>query len=422
MFGDTMIDVGVGWSDDEDSFKAGKDAAERALEEMGKKEPLLTLVFSSVKFDLVKMLEGIRSVIKTPLIGCSDAGEITNQGPRTGSVAVMGIHSEKIKVTTGIGRKINEDARKAGQESVISGIKPMESEFKATTQLFLRSKTGFLTLTPYSLIILPDGLTGNGADVVRGVTDVVGPYFPVVGGSAGDDLKLEKTYQFYNNEVCTDSVVSALLYSDFVSGFGVRHGWHPVGKSMVVTKSEKNIIYEIDGKPAIRAYESYFEEKIEERALGRKFAVNSLGIPAWEGEYRLRWPLIKREDGSIVCAAEIPQDSVVRIMAGTEESAIEAAKIAANEAMTKAGVESAEDVAACIIFDCISRKQLLGKDAYKEIDAIKGIVGKNTPMIGFYTYGEQAPTYGAPTGFHNQTVVIYIIAKKTLEEMVVRGI
>jgi len=415
-----MIQVGVGRSDLEDSLAAGKEAAAIAYDGM-EGEPTFSLMFCSVKFEIEKLLEGVRSVVQGPMIGCSTAGEITNDGVSTGSVAVMCIKSDKIRVGLGVGEDIGLDARKAGQDSAASAIKEIGEEMRTASQIFIKTKSGkFANITPFSMITLPDALAGGGADVVRGITDVVGLHFPVVGGSPGDDLQMKKTYEFCNGNIYSDAVVSAVLSSDLVTGFGVRHGWHPVGKSMTVTRSKGGQVYEIDESPAIKAYEEFFDKKIEEEALGREFSINSLGIPAWEGEYRLRWPILKKEDNSIICAAEIPQDSVVRIMEGDEDSAIEAAKAAAREAMIKAG--EPEDIAACLVFDCISRKQLLGNDAGKEIKAIQSIVGKETPLIGFYTYGEQAPTSGASAGFHNQTVVIYIISKTTEGEIVAQSI
>jgi len=412
-----MIRVGVGKSKNENSFDAGVEVAKEASH--GMEKPSLSIVFSSVKFDLNELLRGIRSVVKSPLIGCSTAGEISNEGCDTESVVMMCIESDKIRVGLGVGQDISSNARTAGQIAAESAIRAVSEDLRTESQIFIKTKSGkFASISPYSMIILPDALSGGGADVVRGVTDVVGLHFPVVGGSPGDDLRMKKTYEFCDDKIYTDSVVSAFISSDFVTGFGVRHGWHPLGKSMIVTRSSGGRIYEIDGKPAIRVYEEFFGRKIEDEALGREFAINSLGIPAWEGEYRLRWPILKREDGSIICAAEIPENSVVRIMSGDEDSTIDAAKKAAEEAMIKAG--EPDEVAACIIFDCISRKQLLGKNADKEIDAIRDIVGRETPIIGFYTYGEQAPTSGAPAGFHNQTVVVYLISKTTHGDLLTR--
>lgn len=415
-----MIKVGVGQSRNDDSFKAGEEAAKDAVGDMGEK-PTLSLIFSSARFDLNEMLKGVRSVIKGSVIGCSTAGELTGEGVANGSVAVMSISSDDIKVGLGVGEDISKNPRYAGQMATSSAIGALGEDLRAGSHIFIKTKSGkFANISPHSMLILPDALSGGGADVVRGITDVVGLHFPVAGGSPGDDLQMKKTYEFCNDSIYSDSIVSALLTSDLATGIGVRHGWHPVGRSMIVNRSEGGRVYSIDGKPAIKCYEEFFSREIQEEALGREFTKHSLGIPACEGEYRLRWPIIKKEDGSLICAAEIPEDSVVRIMSGDEDSAIKAAEESARDAMINAG--EPEEVAACIVFDCISRRQLLGEHANKQIEAIRGVVGRDTPLIGFETYGEQAPTFGGPVGFHNQTIVIYVISKTTQGELVARSL
>jgi hypothetical protein len=121
------------------------------------------------------------------------------------------------------------------------------------------------------------------------------------------------------------------------------------------------------------------------------------------------------ENGSITCAAEIPEGSEVRIMMGTRESAITMATQAAENARIQLGGKTPK---AILIFNCIARKKLLGMRGGEEIDAIRSILGRDVPLIGFYTYGEQAPINGESrniercnTVFHNETVVIYVIAE-----------
>ncbi len=376
-------------------------------------------MFCSAKYDPKKLLEGIRGVIKGPLIGCTTAGEITNGGVATGSVAIMCIESDKIKVGVGVGENISRNAREAGQKVMISAMKNLGEDIRTASQIFIKTPSGrFAALTEYSAIILPDALSGGGADIVRGVMDVVGTTFPTVGGSPGDDLKMEKTYEMSNDDVYSDAVVGAILKSEFATGFGVRHGWQPASEPFIVTKSKGGTIYEINGEPAIKIYEKFFKREIKERELGKEFTIYSLGIPEIEGGYRLRWPIIRNPDGSIVCAAEVPEGSVVRIMRGDEKAMIEAAREAAEEAVQRAG--EPEEIVACIVFNCISRKEYLKDKASKEVEAIKKIVGKDTPIIGFETYGEIAPTAGGPLGFHNQTIVVYVISKSTLGELVAR--
>jgi hypothetical protein len=142
----------------------------------------LLLCFSSVVHDQAKLLGIITADLGgPPLLGCSDAGEITTAGPSKQGVSLMAISAPKIKFSVGAGPDIDKDARQAGVALARS----------------LKQKDPSIAL----LIMMADGLAGNGADIVRGVLDVMGEKFPVVGGSAGDDFLFKKTYEYLNGKI-----------------------------------------------------------------------------------------------------------------------------------------------------------------------------------------------------------------------------
>lgn len=129
-----------------------------------------------------------------------------------------------------------------------------------------------------------------------------------------------------------------------------------------------------------------------------------------EEEYLLRNILAIQEGGSLLCQGNIPSDSQIRLMIGTKESCLTATKEAIDEAKKGLFGRKCEFV---FVFDSISRYTLLGRDANKELEIIKNEFGKNTPIIGFYTYGEQAPlraiSYQGKAYSHNQTITILAI-------------
>ena len=394
------IKVGVGISKELDAFRAGSDAASQAREKTGLAQPDLTLVFSSIVFDQQQMLKGVRSVVNDSLlVGCSDAGEITTAGPDKRSVAVLTIKSDTLKCTVGIGKGISKDARLAGQEAA----KQVVRSAKEDRHLFM---------------IMPDGLRGNGVDIIRGAQEMLGTSFPIVGGSAGDDFLFRETAQYYNNRVFVDAVPAVLFSGEDISvGIGVRHGWYPIGKLRRVTRARANVIKEIDGKPAIKIYEEYFDEAVEslsEEPLPRMTTMYPLGMTVpGEDEYLLRNAFKVDGQGALICAGEVPEGSEVRLMMGSDQSIISAAKNAASQALNNmkgAKIEFA------ILFDSISRKRLLGRRSCLEIEAIKAILGQEVPLIGFYTYGEQAPLRAeeniGQSYFHNESIVIIAIGEK----------
>ncbi len=401
---DMAMQSSVGSSHVQNPFQAGVEAFSDAKQGLGDKIPEFGFIFSSVAFIQEEVLKGISSVSgDLPMVGCSTAGEITKNGPLPDSSVVVMLLATggSMHFTPGLGLGIKNAEKAAGAmlaNSVLSRTKKEDLK-------------GF--------VMLPDGLAGNGAEIVRGVLSVLGDHFPVVGGSAGDDYLFKETYQYYGGEVRTGDVVGVGLSGDFTFGIGVKHGWKVLGRPAKVTRSVSNIVHEIDGRPAMELYEKYFgAEKANELRVGTlaHFAVSyPLGIKSENSEeYLIRDPLAVDENGSITCAAEIPEGVDVRIMMGTRESAIEMARDAAKQALTELGGRTPK---AIFIFNCIARKKLLGQQGGEEIAAIQSVLGKDVPLIGFYTYGEQAPVDGIVKNiercnavFHNETVVIYVLA------------
>ncbi len=396
------INVGVGVSSGDDSYLAGTNACQEAISALPQgTQADLVIVFSSVKYNQEEVISGVRAVSgESRLIGASSAGEITTSGPaKANSVAVMVISAPEIKFSTSVSQ-MAPDATEAGR-SIARGIKE-----KAGDDLKM-------------LIMFPDVLSGNGADVVRGALEILGKHFPMVGGAPGDDFQFKKTYQYLNDRVHSGSVAALGLSGDIKMGIGVRHGWTPVGLSKKITRSKGAILYEIDNKPAIDLYKDYLgvEEALKlEETLATLAVMYPLGMSvSGSDELLLRFPITANKDGSLTCAAEVPEGSEVRLMIGDIENAILGSKEATRMAMRELGDAKPKAV---IVFNCIARKKLFGSRAGEEIDAIKEVVGENVPLIGFYTYGEQAPMGGevadvmkCNTKFHNETAVILVLGE-----------
>jgi len=393
-----MIKARVGRSNNPDATKAGAEAAKEALTEAGGKSKLI-IVFSTVAYDQEKMLKGVRSVSKEiPLVGCSDFGEITTEGPVSKHMVVMALSSDTIDFTIGVGDGTDKDSHKAGAMAA----REVKKKAKEPPSLF---------------IMLLDGLAENGAAAVRGVQEVFGKNFPIMGGSAGDDFLFKKTYQYYNDQVLSNAMVGIGFSGKFSFGVGVRHGWEPIGLPMKVTKAKGGKLIEVNNRPALSIYEDYFGKKAEElikEPIARMAYTYPLGMSV-EGspELLIRDVVIANEKGEITCAAEIPEGSEIRLMLGDYEKAIQAAKGAAENALTQLKGVSPK---AIFIFNCVARYKLLGARIGEEIAAIQNVLGKDVPLIGFYTYGEQAPLGGVLgpecfSVFHNETMALMVLGE-----------
>jgi len=397
------IKASVGISSGEDSYLVGVNACHEATSGLGEgKKADLLFVFSSVKHSQEKMLAGVRSVGDGAiLVGSSTSGEITTAGPASrNSVAVMAISSPELIFSTGVG-DITADAILAG--------KKVAEEVKKTAGDDLKVLT-----------IFSDVLVGNGADTIRGIIETLGQNTLMVGGSSGDDFEFKKTYQYLNDKVYSGSVVALGISGNLKVGMGVKHGWTPIGLSKKITKSKGSTIYEIDGKPAIDMYKGYFaDEELRDFDLG-SFAKIAITYPLGmkidgSDEFLIRSPISSNKDGSITFTAGFPEGKEVRLMIGNSDAAIASGKIAAQNAVEQLGGAKPK---AAIIFNSVARGRLLGERKEEGIKAIQEALGSDTPLIGFYTYGEQAlrkedslDESRCDSAFHNETVVVLVIGE-----------
>jgi hypothetical protein len=381
--------VGVGRSDSADSGTAGTEAALQALQGT---DPRLLVVFTSDRHDLEALLAAInRASGGVPLIGCSTAGEIATTGPGESSVVVTALGGEGFSVATCAATGAFNGLRQAGAR-VASCLRDVEDR-------------------PHRvLMLLTDGLAGDQQEIVRGAHSVAGAAVPLVGGCAGDDLKMTATFQLYGDQVLTDSVVAAAVASDAPLGIGVRHGWRTVGKPMLVTSSADNRVYTLNDRPALDVYLEGLDAPEEARsnpAAFTQFALtHPLGMSRRSGEEHVRFiGEADFDDRSLGCIAEVPQGGLAWFMEGDDESVLAATDAACGDAL--AGLAGRPPLG-LIAFDCIARRGVLGDDGIRrEVDQIAA-GGGGAPVAGFYTYGEIARTRGI-SGFHNQTLVVLAV-------------
>lgn len=379
----------VGRSDIQDSFDAGTAAAAEAV---SADDARLLVVFCSDSYDLQPLLAGIRGVAgEVPLIGCSTAGEIATNGPSDASVVVIALGGAGFSVSTKASGSASTRLRYAGEEVARCVEDIADSPHKV-------------------LLLLTDGLAGDQQEIVRGAYGVLGAGVPLVGGCAGDDLKMVRTFQLFNEQVLRDSVVAAALGSDAPLGIGVHHGWKKVGDPMLVTSSADSRVFTIDDRPALDVYLERLDAPAEVRedpAAFTRFALtHPLGLMRRSGEPQVRFVAEANfVDRSIGCIAEVPQSGMAWFMEGDEASVLQATDAACADAFQDLGGPPVGVIA----FDCIARRGVLGEVGIRnEIDRIAHHA-QGAPVAGFYTYGEIARTRGI-SGFHNQTLVVLAVS------------
>jgi hypothetical protein len=386
--------MAVGRSAEPDGAVAGAEAARRAL---AGDDARLLIVFCSDVYDHVELLRAVRAEAPgVPVVGCSTAGEIAVAG----DTATAG--DSTVVVTALGGSGFSVATRHARAEEGETGLR--DASFEAAGCLADVDRREHSVL-----LVLSDGLAGDQEEVVRGAYRAAGATVPLVGGCAGDDLKMTATHQFHNDEVLRGAVVAAAIASDAPLGIGVRHGWRRVGDPMVVTNSDGNRLFSLDDEPALDTYLRRLSapaEAYEDPAAFTRFAMtHPLGMSRRSGEEVRFVAEADFASRSLVCIANVPKGGLTWFMEGDERSVLSATDDACREALGSLG---AREPLGLLAFDCIARRGVLGDEGVqREVDRLAGFA-PSTPVAGFYTYGEFARTRGT-TGFHNQTLVVLAV-------------
>ncbi|MFC1704621.1 FIST signal transduction protein [Candidatus Omnitrophota bacterium] len=392
--------IGIGVSSSDDVQRAAREATQLAKFQINQERFDLVIVFSSVRVGQEKIIAGINQVVPgVKIFGCSTASVIVHSGIEKNAVAVMAIKSDRIHFGLSCLPEIDtKDARSAGQELAKAAL--------ADLGYFHRN-----IFTMFS-----DGLMGNATEVIAGVQDVLGKSFLFIGGAASDDLRFVKTYQYFNEECFTNSAIGLLWGGDIHYGFGIQHGWKPIGKTRTVTLSEANVIKRIDDAPAVTLYQDYFgpeTKSLYSSRLARTAALYPLGIfLEEEQEHILRCVTTVNEDGSLICQGDVPQGSLVRLMIGSKDACIQAAREAAQEAKEMLRGKQPKFI---MVIDSVARNKVLQANSFAEIEVIQAVFDKSVPLLGFYSYGEGAPLktrgYQGQAYFHNGVIAVLAIAE-----------
>lgn len=391
-----MIEAFSAVSTKKNGFDAGKEAAETAMAQLTGK-PDIIWVFGAGSYNQQELLSGINSAADgIPVVGCTTSGEISSACLTTDSVVVLPMRSDTIRFHTASVTNVSRD-------SFAAGVK-LGEKFKNLNYRYLQ--------------LFSDGLTGDATDIIEGVKQVLGKDVPISGGTAGDSGDFVKTYQYDGDQLLTDALVGVAFEGDFSFGTGVGHGWFPVGIAKQVTKAASNVVYELDGQPALKVYEKFLGHHASMLpAVGVEYPLGLLGVQekSDEDDYFLcRATMgVDRAKGSITFAGAVPQGSYVKMTMGNEPDIIRAAQKATEGALQNIKSQNASAQPKVIfMYSCMARKMVLGSKTEQEINLIRELVGKDVPIIGFYTYGEYAPVGKAQEShFHNETIALTIVGE-----------
>jgi hypothetical protein len=354
----------------------------------------LVLVFGAPQFaqDCEALTELRRAYPSSRILGCSSAGEIV--GPRVQdaslSVAVARLEHSSLGVA---------EARVSRMEdSHAAGIALAQSLARADLR---------------AILVLSDGVQVNGSELVRGINSCVPAGVVVTGGLAGDGTRFERTWVMGEGGPVSGRVCAVGLYGERLRiGHGSRGGWTSFGPERLVTRSKSNVLYELDGQPALDLYRTYLGDLAAE--LPASALLYPLAVRERRGDSKVLVRTIlglDEEAHSMTFAGDVPEGSYAQLMRANFERLVDGATEAAEETRRTARADTELPATLAIAISCVGRRMILGERVEDELEATLAALPKGARQVGFYSYGEISPYATGTCDLHNQTMTLTTIAE-----------
>lgn len=323
------------------------------------------------------------------ITGCSTSGEISGTHVGDASVVATAIQFERTDVRVA-------DIR------IPDGTLDFEAGSDLARQL---PSSGLRYVT-----LLSDGLHVNGSSLVRGLVEGLPDSVVVTGGLAGDGDAFGETVVVLGDTVADRRAVAVGYYGDALQvGHGCLGGWDSFGPERVVTRSQDNVLYELDGRSALDLYKSYLGDYADELPSSALLFPLSIRLPEEDGALVRTILAVDDETNSMTFAGDIPTGARARFMMANFDRLIDGAHGAAGQSI--GGLEGTPDLA--LLISCVGRRLVLDQRVEEELEGVREAVGEGTTLCGFYSYGEVSPLVKERScELHNQTMTITTFAER----------
>jgi len=250
------------------------------------------------------------------------------------------------------------------------------------------------------VLVLSDGSIVNGTRLSSAFNRYLPEGVTMSGGLAGDGTDFNCTLVGLNEMPIPGMVVAIGFYGPQLNVlFGSAGGWSAFGPERTITRSSENVLYELDGEPALGVYKKYLGPEAETLPAGALRFPLLIGSDDGETSVVRTILMIDEEEGAMTFAGNVPEGARGRFMRASYEDLVTGAEDAAQAAQ-----QSAEWVFGV---SCVGRRIVLGQRTEEELEAVEAIFGPDTPLSGFYSYGELAPSgHEQECQLHNQTMTL----------------
>lgn len=371
--------------------------ADPQLARLNQIDPQLVLVFGAVAaLTRPGLLDQLTQAFPTAeLAGCTTAGEISDDGVTDEHLVVTALHFDH-----------------PGLRVACTDIDGMADSSAAGIRLAEQLRAPGL----HDVLVLSQGVNVNGSALIEGFMQALPAGVALSGGLAGDGGAFTRTCTLSRRGVSDRQIVAIGFTSPHLQlRHGSFHGWQPFGPARKVTRSEGNVLFELDGAPALEVYKKYLGEYAKDLpGSGLLFPFEMLGQDH-SAVGLIRTILgVDEAAGSLTLAGDIVQNGYLKLMHATTDSLVDGA----HDAARAVGLDDASRgrTGLALLVSCIGRKLVMGPRVDEEVDAVVEVFGQHTHVTGFYSNGEISPALsgGLECHLHNQTMTVTHLTERAL--------
>ena len=374
-----MMRVGVGQSQRTALADALEDAATIAMGNAQLAKADLAVVFATVDYqaDYGQLFHTIHEVSGCDhLVGCSGMSVLTSAGEIEGepAVAVLVLRSDDVSAMPFL---VSSDDSSMIGAAIRERISPKLNE------------NSLLVVLPDVRCISPEALVHQiGED---------GNRLPIVGAAASGSPDGQYIYEWLDGEVVEAGVAGMLLTGAIHTEIGVAQGCQPIGRSLEITRAEGNVIYEVNGGPALDglhgALESLSTEDLRQsgRVVFIGIAMEKENPAPQRGDFLVRNLVgYDKESGAIAVSESVSEGQLIQFLLRNSSSADKEIQ----EIVLDLHKRTREQPPAFgMYFNCLGRGKGLYGEANHDIRIIKQRF-PDLPVIGFFGNAEFAPIGG----------------------------
>jgi len=367
------------------------------------------IVFASVRYDLKKVLRGIKSLVpKAPLFGCTTACEICN-GSLQASVVITVLASLYLKVSCGLGKEVSGNWKSAFDDATNApGIQPLFQDAQYWQDLTLEGKSAFaLLFSPGNTIHSPS----RSYEILEALKLKSLGRLPVFGGSAADDWRMETNYMLWEEEAFPDSMLLAVFETRLQFGIAMGHGFVPTLHQTTVTRVEGHEVLELDGAPAADSFARMVGSQ-RETLQGKHLTLatgHALGASDSLGQFSINVVSFITAEGGINLTQPVTVNTVLTLLKTDSAMTHLAGKDALRKAIMRGGIT---DPALSLVAYCALRPRILGSSSQEEIPAMSKML-EGSPLVGFHSFGEQGVADDG-TIRHNSSAISVLVLGRDL--------